>query len=532
MSIEPDLTETFKALKSGLRAPDASTIANEAARRRRHRRVLNVGIIAFGLAVVGFGIFALVNDSTTDLATRPLDTGDTSPPMQPVFEIDETELPTPSLSGREANGFFESLKSGRWKLIEASPGFPDGSILDQGIYFVTKTEPSDRIGFYGASCHASWVALRWEEPGLAEVVRDESSAGIRNPMRRCGDEPAPGISNSPPRIGSSLQVDVDEDIMEVQLIDSTGTVEWQARFEYDEYHLIDGLTFTSYDEGRAILLEALETAGWRNEGGDHSIAVGDPLDLSVHSLDGVTVTIITEWQKLRPSGNFGEPADFADLPGALSFSEAGLERIWFTCRDLSILTTGEPETTSAVSNAIWDYLACTSSVEEGPDTKTSVPGQDPSVDFMVGSTECLPEQDWAIEQEIILSIGDGEAAQYDPTAIQFLVPAGSSLTVNGDGGPPVGDLDGDGSLDTVQFIDVYSPNGNHLAEGIRICGTSRPLNSFFVPSSSGNFGALVVPFPGSAAGIVNRGPTTGLSPEDVWLFDSNGDLLPPYARGS
>ncbi len=157
---------------------------------------------------------------------------------------------------------------------------------------------------------------------------------------------------------------------------------------------------------------------------------------------------------------------------------------------------------------------------------------DTSADFTVGSSECLVEQEQSIMQDTIVFMGDGEGLGFDPAAIQFVVPAGSTLVVRGDDSSTTGDLDGDGDLDTLQFIDISAPNGDHLLEGIRICGTSRPLNSFFVPSSNGNFGALVVPFPGSAAGIVNRGPITGLSQEDVWLFDSDGDLLPPYARGS
>lgn len=89
-----------------------------------------------------------------------------------------------------------------------------------------------------------------------------------------------------------------------------------------------------------------------------------------------------------------------------------------------------------------------------------------------------------------------------------------------------GDLDGDGVVDTVQFIDLGTSEAQ-IAEGIRVCGTSRELVPYFVQPSNGNFGAIVVPFADGPAGVVNRPPVEGLMPEDVWLFGASGNLLPP-----
>ena len=73
MSTEPDLTETFNALKSGLQAPDASAIASEADRRRGQRRTTSIAALSLVLFIGGFGIFAMLNNSETEVATSTED---------------------------------------------------------------------------------------------------------------------------------------------------------------------------------------------------------------------------------------------------------------------------------------------------------------------------------------------------------------------------------------------------------------------------------------------------------------------------
>ena len=176
--------------------------------------------------------------------------------------------------------------------------------------------------------------------------------------------------------------------------------------------------------------------------------------------------------------------------------------------------------------------AVASTTSEPAVASTTTEPAEASIDFTTGSATCLPEQTTVLDKEVVVYMGDGEGLGYDPTATRLVIPPGSTLSVRPDDSSTSGDLDGDGKMDTVQFLDLGSPEGEHLAEGIRICETSRPLKSYFVSSSNGNFGALVVSFPDSVAGIVNRGPTQNLSPADVWLFNDDGYLIPPYGRTS
>lgn len=145
-------------------------------------------------------------------------------------------------------------------------------------------------------------------------------------------------------------------------------------------------------------------------------------------------------------------------------------------------------------------------------------------------TECLPEGSWRNTSDTQIWFDRGEGASYDPRAEAVPIPQDSTFSIRPSDLPPSGDVDGDGVIDTLQFVDVGSPEGSLVAEGIRVCGTSRPLNPYFVSPSNGNFGAIVVPFENGPAGILNRPPSGPVQPSDVWLFDESGNLLPPYAR--
>ena len=208
--------------------------------------------------------------------------------------------------------------------------------------------------------------------------------------------------------------------------------------------------------------------------------------------------------------------------------------------DHSSLAANDVEVTQTSSSTV-AVEASTSSETDGADattisSSTSEPVDTSTIDspseisIYENLTDCLPEGTHAIETATEAWFGDGDGPSHDPQAIRFEVPKGPTLTVRTAGNPLRGDFDGDGVLDTLQFVDLWDPSGDMLAEGIRVCGTSRALNPYFVSPSNGNFGALVVPFETGQAGIVNRGPIDRVLRENVWLFDTSGDLIPPYAR--
>ncbi len=156
------------------------------------------------------------------LLTRPTSISDAAPESE-----QDLELLT----------FLAPLELGRWKLVEGNESYPDRTELDQGISFGTLKDAGDRMFLYGQPCFNAQVFLQWNKPGQAVVTEDRSGIKVFKPSIYC--EPSPGIANHPPAIGSTITVEGDGNFINVTLLHRNGSEEWNARFEYHQYHLLE-----------------------------------------------------------------------------------------------------------------------------------------------------------------------------------------------------------------------------------------------------------------------------------------------------
>ncbi len=93
MGIDPELSETFEALKADLVAPEASAIASEAGRRQGQRRTMKLLAGAFTLLVGGLGVIAGTVNFNNDGPATTLELTNAPTATQPVLPLEENDQP-------------------------------------------------------------------------------------------------------------------------------------------------------------------------------------------------------------------------------------------------------------------------------------------------------------------------------------------------------------------------------------------------------------------------------------------------------